>query len=817
MSFEPVVSFEPKLWFMVQRNIFWIFAAFTLLLGSCAQAPQQNPSTALIPMNSALVLRINAADELALYADSTKMPAIKAVPIAELEGMQDGVWTGALCNSGADKMDWIWTTTVSDSGRMSGFQEGEILRLDSTYFALRAGNAAAVSTSKMLLQAALNQTNSGYNLVDVAAFEKLWINANSSDALNLFIQHEELDAVGAWWLEEDWGWSQHLATWSEVDIDFGKGRVLMTSVSINPDSTNTFFSTLNRSPNGTNVSEIVAASSTHAVKMDVGNTAEWLRTFNGYRGKKQRLKQAVALLEPLEIEPMTAANWFEGAFVQIGYGQEKVVAAKLASSEQIEEVLERLSPVHSRFKGHATGTLKESDRFLFSALFGWWYKNLGTPSWMIYEDWLLVSSSAQTLEVYANELHAKATWGSVDALRALANGIDKKGHFAVAFKASSESALKYLNFTEGAGAQEFVIHGNLEVKNDLTFGNARSSKVEKESVETSTYLWSTALESPAERGPWLVKNHRTGKNDIVVQDEGHTLYWISADGEISWKKTLNGAVVGELHQIDLFKNNKYQLLFATKDALHCIDLLGRNVEEYPVALPAPTSLGVSVLDYERNRNYRFLVAAGTKLYNFSSEGKIIEGWKQDAATEELVQAPILFQKNGKDYIITSSATRPYILNRRGEVRIKTAGQTASTNPWLVKNQTIPYIERVGQQGELQRQNWDGTTATTADDLGELHGLSLESYGKVVWSDEEIEVRNENGTLALSFENIQSVVCYPGGTGLVQLENSIEVVNLKTGENYGSFTGNEAAAGRLSPTGKPVIVLREGAALICYEL
>ena len=29
---------------------------------------------------------------------------------------------------------------------------------------------------------------------------------------------------------------------------------------------------------------------------------------------------------------------------------------------------------------------------------------------MIYDDWLLVAASGQTLEVYANELAAKATW-----------------------------------------------------------------------------------------------------------------------------------------------------------------------------------------------------------------------------------------------------------------------------------------------------------------------------------------------------------------------------------------------------------------------
>jgi hypothetical protein len=48
-------------------------------------------------------------------------------------------------------------------------------------------------------------------------------------------------------------------------------------------------------------------------------------------------------------------------------------------------------------------------------------------------------------------------------------------------------------------------------------------------------------------------------------------------------------------------------------------------------------------------------------------------------------------------------------------------------------------------------------------------------------------------------------------------SAVQVVNLKTGENYGSFTGSSAVAGRLSPTGMPVLILRQGAAIICYEL
>ena len=89
------------------------------------------------------------------------------------------------------------------------------------------------------------------------------------------------------------------------------------------------------------MSDIIAASASHAVKMNVGNTAEWIRSFNVYRGKEQRLKQALSVLGPLDMDPMTASTWFEGSFVHIGYGKEKVIAAKLNEDQELDEVLEK--------------------------------------------------------------------------------------------------------------------------------------------------------------------------------------------------------------------------------------------------------------------------------------------------------------------------------------------------------------------------------------------------------------------------------------------------------------------------------------------
>ena len=67
----------------------------------------------------------------------------------------------------------------------------------------------------------------------------------------------------------------------------------------------------------------------------------------------------------------------------------------------------------------------------------------------------------------------------------------------------------------------------------------------------------------------------------------------------------------------------------------------------------------------------------------------------------------------------------------------------------IKNDAIPYAERVGAQGELQRQSWDGSSATSTDPMGEVRGLSFESYGKVVWSAEESKFAVKTGLKDLS--------------------------------------------------------------------
>jgi len=791
------------------------------LLVQCGQPAPPAKATSLLPMDAPLYVRINDMYQFSETSDTLSISYLSAIPAQTLEQWNAGRWTGALLPSGASSLDWVWTTEHDLTpfvGAATTLGNYEVFTLDSMY-AYNDGPSWVISASEGLLQDIINQRIAGYSLMDDGGFKTLWENASKSDDANVFIQHKEVARLGTHYFEQDWSWLEHFAQWSSVDLEWKKNKTIATAVALCADSTNTYLSTFNQRPTGTDLSPIIAASSKYAVGINTGDPVEWLRDFNPYRGKKQRLKQAQKTLEDAGLSPMTFANSFEGSFVRVGYGDGVVVAAKLEGEELIvRDAMTALSSQSSVYQGHVHGTLNESHRFLFSAAFGWVYSDMGSASWMLWDQWLLVGTSAQLLEVYSSELDMNKTWHALESLEALGDAMDRNEHFTVAFNFNNLEEGQFFE-TFPATLDRAFLAGHLEVNNGIAYGNATVQQ-RGEEVAISSYLWSYALPQQAISGPFFIKNHRSGMTNILVQDESNQCFLLDENGEELWSISLDGPIQGNVQQIDMFKNAKLQMVFATNDLLHCLDILGREVEGFPVSLPEATTLGATVLDYDKNRNYRILVPAGSKLYNYSVEGQRIDGWKTDAASETITQRPLLYQRGGKDYVIISTLERAHVLNRRGEERINTSALTAAKHPWVVTDGNPPSIMRVGEEGEIQEQRFDGTTNILEHDLNNLQGMEAMSYGTLYWSEDELSIRGETSTHTISFPaSIDRVEAYPGGTGLIyDTEGTVHVTQLKeAAAPITAFEGSEAEAGRLTPAGAPVLVLVQGNAVICYQL
>jgi len=183
--------------------------------------------------------------------------------------------------------------------------------------------------------------------------------------------------------------------------------------------------------------------------------------------------------------------------------------------------------------------------------------------------------------------------------------------------------------------------------------------------------WEATTEARITSGPCLVRDHTTNKLLVIVFDELNNMYLVDHLGKINWKISVSEQPLGEVHQVDYYKNGKIQYLFNTANYLYLIDLNGQNVADYPVKLRARSTNGMAVFDYEKNKDYRLMLAGeDNKIYNYDIKGNVIEGWDKVYASAT-VRKPIQFLRwVDKDYLISTDQNGGVVIaNRRGETRI----------------------------------------------------------------------------------------------------------------------------------------------------
>ena len=166
-----------------------------------------------------------------------------------------------------------------------------------------------------------------------------------------------------------------------------------------------------------------------------------------------------------------------------------------------------------------------------------------------------------------------------------------------------------------------------------------------------------------------VTNHRTKQKELLVQDINNQLYLISNTGAILWKKQLKGKIQGDVIQVDLFKNKKLQLAFTTENEFMVLDRNGKLVDQFHKIFPNGNLLPLAVFDYDRNRNYRFTITQGSKVYMYDNSFKLVKGFKFNTAKSSIITTPKHIRIGTKDYIILAENNgKLHILNRQGKSR-----------------------------------------------------------------------------------------------------------------------------------------------------
>jgi len=213
--------------------------------------------------------------------------------------------------------------------------------------------------------------------------------------------------------------------------------------------------------------------------------------------------------------------------------------------------------------------------------------------------------------------------------------------------------------------------------------------------------------------PFVMKNHNNGRLEVMVQDAANILYLVSNEGLVLWGDSLESKIVSDIYQIDYYKNNKLQYLFATQKKIHLIDRNGNFVENFPITLKKNVKAAqLSVIDYDNSKNYRFMLAdEGGNIYLYDKNKVNLKGWTPRNLTGALAVPGRHIRVRGGDCMIALQKSGILnVMNRRGK---------------MIKGFPFDFKEKI--LGELYidiGNNFKTTSLTTITQDGQFTSINL---------------------------------------------------------------------------------------------
>lgn len=327
--------------------------------------------------------------------------------------------------------------------------------------------------------------------------------------------------------------------------------------------------------------------------------------------------------------------------------------------------------------------LKKSN--FISVLFGSFFRGIQENYYLFIDDYAIFGNDPDQLINWVRLYETGKTLDLNENYKTFANKLTESSNVTLYLKTGDmvDLASKYLSSGLASGVlinksavkdfegillqlinQSPYIYTNLYVKQSTT------------QHQEDIALWRVKLDDDMANKPYPVKDHTTGKYNIVVFDKSNQMYLIRYDGVILWKKQLSGNPISKVFQVDYFKNRKIQYLFNTSNFTYLFDKNGNNVKQYPLKINPSATNGLNIFDYNRKKDYRILIAQSDKrIYNYNIKGRKIKGWKSFKMPDIVVKPVRHLVANHKDYlIVTDINNNVKIVNRKGQERILINGR-----------------------------------------------------------------------------------------------------------------------------------------------
>lgn len=367
-----------------------------------------------------------------------------------------------------------------------------------------------------------------------------------------------------------------------------------------------------------------------------------------------------------------------------------VAAMHVKDTEQALTFLNKLSNAtnsevdiySSEYKGYDIRQIAVSEMPM--RFFGPLFSGFEVTYYAIENDYVMMTNSEFVMNDLIDNLLSENTWSKSLKMNQFLDIANKESNLSL--YVNTKSALDQIDIKLNEKWQP-LIEANKSILNKLEFGVAQFSNVDgkfytnivlkhsdqiKEeitSTNSSQFIAQTTVPGAIISKPFAVRNHNNRSLEFIVQNDQNSIYLISAKYDTLWSQNVSSKIVSEVNQLDYYKNNKLQYLFATQNQVHIIDRLGTYIPGYPLKIPIDEPIKfLSLIDYNETKAYRILASTKSgKYFMFDKSGENLEGWNPNNLENEPNAKPFHLRVRNSDVLLfTNGNGMIEMLNRKGE-------------------------------------------------------------------------------------------------------------------------------------------------------
>lgn len=645
-------------------------------------------------------------------------------------------------------------TAFGSAGTVSAMKLGErdgiTLQISEPEFTMHftmANGLILSSSSKQLLRSSIKQLEGGKTLRTQEAFANAVDAAGQNVEANVFINYalipSYLGRITKPVMLSAKEFVGSFAAWTELDVSFKPNGLTFNGFTYASDSSDQYLKLfLDQQPQSIEFPNHLPSNTASFVFYGIDDVIEFSSDYHNLLSARGTLKAWESTIDSLnssyevDLEQNLLA-WMGNTFgVCItephsdSFAEETYWVIEARSTQLAAKLLGDLSTTLSEkigaekfnatFNNTEIGQLKLQG--ILTELLGEGYEAFSNPFYAITDKYVIFGTSEEAMQRYLQYVQADRSLAKeLSFSRFIENLSSTFNMFTYHHIARSKHIFNsYLNshaidvFEKNKKVvSSFEAVGTQITSTGKSFYSNVFLRYDPDWEEVTESYWSAQMEAAAQTKPTFVKNHMSGEFEVLVQDENNKLYLFNSTGQELFKREIAEPIVSKIKQIDAFKNDKLQYVFNTKNFIYLIDRNGDNVDGFPIELNSPAETELAVIEYDKKRDYRLLIACKNKrIYNYEVDGKKTKGWMHNRASDPTIQKFQHLLYKGKDYLITGEDNgKIHLLDRRGKNRVKVEKRIAPS-----KNNQIQIFPST---------EWALVGAYLTNDEGLIHRVALD--------------------------------------------------------------------------------------------